>query len=283
MNKFNFHITNQCNFCCKYCFGKFEADTPSLDDAKRIIDSIKDYFDAEKIQNGTINLAGGEPLLYPKLDEVIDYAVKTGIAVSLITNGSLLTSERIRSWQGKVSCIGLSIDSVIQETCRTIGRTSKNQVIPLSAWTVLAKEIHACGMRLKVNTVVSKYNCAEDLTPLYTALKADRIKLLQMHHVKGINDSAADAQISADEFQAFCERHRPKKESGIEFVTEKIGEMENAYLMIDPKGDLLLNNQGEYKTIGNCLHESLRALISKTDIDQAKYARRYSGGEEHDS
>ena len=53
MNKYNvinFHITDKCNFLCKYCFGKFNASELSLDDAKKVIDSVERYFIKNDIQ-----------------------------------------------------------------------------------------------------------------------------------------------------------------------------------------------------------------------------------------
>ena len=101
MNEFyviNYHITNSCNYHCTYCFGKVNGQKdPTLDDAKKIVDNIALHFAQSNIADGRINFAGGEPTLYEHLDELIDYTSSLGIQVSIVTNGSLLTPERIRS------------------------------------------------------------------------------------------------------------------------------------------------------------------------------------------
>ena len=143
----NYHITNRCNYHCTYCFGKFNGQKdPTLDDAKKIVDNIALYFAQNNITDERINFAGGEPTLYEHLDKLIDYTSSLGIRVSIVTNGSLLTPERIRSWQGKISCIGISIDSSDCDTNLTIGRCCRNKVISLSQWSKLAKAIHNCGI-----------------------------------------------------------------------------------------------------------------------------------------
>ena len=91
----NFHITNRCNYQCKHCFARFNQRDLSLDEAKRVIDSIEEYFKEAQVKNPRINLAGGEPLMYHYIDEIIDYISNKGIKVSMITNGSLLTEERV--------------------------------------------------------------------------------------------------------------------------------------------------------------------------------------------
>ena len=274
----NYHITNRCNYHCTYCFGKFDGQKdPSLDDAKSIIDNIAEYFARNDIVNGRINFAGGEPTLYEHLDELIDYASLLGISVSMVTNASLLTPERIRSWKGKVSCIGISIDSLLTNTNIKNGRCSCNRIISLSDLIKLSDAIHESNIDLKINTVVSKLNVDEDLSPLYTALNPRKIKLFQMHLVDGINDQAKPHEITESEFVSFCERHKAF-ESVI--VAEPCGSMENSYLMINPKGEFQLNNNGVYKTFGDLSTTPFLEILKTVPLDSEKYSSRYTKAEQ---
>lgn len=271
----NFHIVNPCNYACRYCFGKFgDKCFLSLPEAERVVESIADYFRASGISQGRINLAGGEPLLYPLLDELIDCIHNKGIAVSIVTNGSLLTPSRIGSWQGKVACIGLSVDALSHEVNRALGRCCHGEVKDLTHWTALADACHEAHIALKINTVVSKLNLYEDLLPLYRACRPQRIKLLKMHLVEDINPEAREWDITDDEFSAFCERHA---EFADRTVCESGGSMENSYLMVDPSGTVLLNDHGAYKAYGNCLTESFSAIACRLPLDNVKYAARYGG------
>jgi len=272
----NYHITNRCNYHCTYCFGKFNGQKdPTLDDAKKIVDSIALYFTQDNITDGRINFAGGEPTLYEHLDELIDYANSLGIRVSIVTNGSLLTPERIRSWQGKVSCIGISIDSIDCDTNHTIGRCCRNSVVSLSQWGELTKAIHDCGIDLKINTVVSRLNLGEDLSELYRALSPKKIKLFQMHLIDGINDQAKPHEITECEFLTFFERHK-----AVDFiiVAEPCGSMENSYLMVNPEGKFQLNNNGIYQTFGNLNTTSLSEILKTAPLNAEKFGSRYAKG-----
>ena len=270
----NYHITNRCNYHCTYCFGKFDGQKdPSLADATRIIRNIADYFTQNNIKDGRINFAGGEPTLYEHLDELIDYASSLGLSVSIVTNGSLLTPERICSWQGKVSCIGISIDSIDCDTNLTIGRCCQNKVISLSQWSKLAKAIHNCGIDLKINTVVSRLNLDEDLSELYRALSPKKIKLFQMHFIDGINDQAKPYEITEREFLTFCDRH---KAFDSVIVAEPCGSMENSYLMVNPEGEFQLNNNGIYQTFGNLNTTSLSEILKTVPLDSEKFSSRYA-------
>lgn len=276
MKKFhvvNYHITKSCNFHCTYCFGKFEAQKePSLDEAKQIIKKIASYFEQSEITNGRINFAGGEPTLYKHLDELIDYTSSLGIKVSIITNGFLLTPERIRSWKGKVSCIGVSIDSLDCATNIKIGRHFQNNVIEPAHWLELSQAIRECNIVLKINTVVSRLNINEDLSSLYNALKPEKIKLFQMHLIDGINDIAKPHEITEYEFDSFCRRHK-----GFSTITvaEPCGSMENSYLMINPDGRLQINDNGTYKTFGDLNTMSLTEILKTVPLDYGKFVSRY--------
>ena len=277
MKKFhvvNYHITNRCNYHCSYCFGKFDGQKdPSLADAQKIIRNIADYFTQNNIKDGRINFAGGEPTLYEHLDELIDYASSLGLSVSIVTNGSLLTPERIRSWQGKVSCIGISIDSIDDTTNIAIGRCCKNEVVDLPHWTELAKVIHECGIHLKINTVVSRLNLCEDLSALYRVIKPEKIKLFQMHLIDGINNRAEPYRITKGEFEGFCE-HLKSFDSVI--VAEPCGSMENSYLMINPEGKFQLNNNGVYQTFGDSNTTPLLEILKTVPLDSEKFSSRYT-------
>ena len=269
----NYHITNCCNYHCTYCFGKFNGQNdPTLDDGKKIVENIALYFTQNNITDGRINFAGGEPTLYEHLDKLIDYTSSLGIRVSIVTNGSLLTPERIHSWQGKVSCIGISIDSIDCDINLTVGRCCRNKVISLSQWSNLAKAIHNCGIDLKINTVVSRLNLDENLSELYRVLSPKKIKLFQMHLIDGINDQAKPYEITECEFIMFCERH---KAFDSVIVAEPCGSMENSYLMVNPEGKFQLNNNGIYQTFGNLNTTSLSEILKTAPLDSEKFGSRY--------
>lgn len=274
INVVNFHLTNSCNYHCTHCFGKFlDKAELTYEKACWLVDNIARYFSKNDIQDGRINLAGGEPLLCKYLYELIDYINAYGIKVSIITNGSLLTDERIAHWKDKVCCIGLSIDSALEETNIKIGRCCNNNKALTNKQKVrIAQAIHRNGIKLKINTVVSKLNVNEDMRELYKRLKPDKLKLLQVEIVEGMNDCAKGIEISKKAFNEFCKRH---KNSCREIIFEHSDDMENSYLMINPSGEVQLNNKGKYNIYGNCLEKELCDILPKAPLDEKKFGSRY--------
>ena len=270
----NFHITDKCNYHCQYCFAKFHQKDLSLEDTKRVIDNIADFFKEKKVHAPRVNIAGGEPLLYPHLDAIIDHIHAKGIAVSIITNASALTVDRIDSWKGRVASIGISVDAVSRQTNLCIGRCQYGEPLDLTHLFEVADAIHQNGIALKINTVVSKLNLAEDMKPVYMRLQPDKIKFLAMHVIESANGKASSLAPTVEEFYAFIQKNEP--DGKVLVIIEEPGSMENSYFMIDPHGDVYMNDHGDEKRYGCCLDQPLTAIYTTIPLYMEKYMQRYS-------
>ena len=81
--------TTRCNFTCGFCSGRqMDQSDLALDDFDRLLESFPDL--------EHIELQGeGEPLLHKGFFEMARRAKARGIRLSMITNGSLLSEERV--------------------------------------------------------------------------------------------------------------------------------------------------------------------------------------------
>jgi len=98
----------RCNLSCTYCneYDDHSAPVP-LPDLRRRIDRLSE------LGTGIITLSGGEPLLHPELDEVIRRIRDRGAMATLITNGYLLSRERIgRLNRAGLDHLQISIDNL---------------------------------------------------------------------------------------------------------------------------------------------------------------------------
>ncbi len=103
--------TRRCNLSCGYCneFDDHSKPVP-LEELKRRIDRLASFGTA------IITLSGGEPLLHPELDEIIRHIRRHGAIAGLITNGYLLTDERIeRLNRAGLEHLQISIDNVLPD------------------------------------------------------------------------------------------------------------------------------------------------------------------------
>jgi MoaA/NifB/PqqE/SkfB family radical SAM enzyme len=83
--------TRRCNLSCAYCneYDDFSKPVP-LEEMYRRIDHLAELGAAIMTQSG------GEPLLHPQLDQIIARVRSHGALAGMITNGYLLTADRIQ-------------------------------------------------------------------------------------------------------------------------------------------------------------------------------------------
>lgn len=101
----------RCNLDCAYCneYDKTSSPVP-LEAMLRRIDRLAD------LGTTIITLSGGEPTLHPDLDAIIRRIRERGAIATLITNGYLLTPDRIqRLNRAGLDYLQISIDNVLPD------------------------------------------------------------------------------------------------------------------------------------------------------------------------
>lgn len=101
--------TRRCNIACAYCNEYDDHSSPvPLADVLRRIDCLA------TLGTGIVTLSGGEPLLHPDLDEVIRRIRGHDMIATLITNGYLLSRDRVaRLNRAGLDHLQISIDNVV--------------------------------------------------------------------------------------------------------------------------------------------------------------------------
>jgi MoaA/NifB/PqqE/SkfB family radical SAM enzyme len=132
----------RCNLSCAYCneYDKHSEPVPAATMFERI-NRLAD------LGTTIITISGGEPLLHPELDEIIRQIRRRGIIAGMITNGYLLTADRIRRLnRAGLEHLQISIDNVNPD------ETSKKSLKVLDKKLRLLAE-HA-GFHVNINSVV---------------------------------------------------------------------------------------------------------------------------------
>jgi MoaA/NifB/PqqE/SkfB family radical SAM enzyme len=101
----------RCNLSCSYCNEYDDRSSPVPTDlVLQRIDRLCD------LGTGVITLSGGEPLLHPDLDQIVAHIRQRGAIATLITNGYLLTPDRIhRLNRAGLDHLQISIDNVMPD------------------------------------------------------------------------------------------------------------------------------------------------------------------------
>ncbi|HEU4390979.1 MAG TPA: radical SAM protein [Blastocatellia bacterium] len=97
----------RCNLSCAYCneYDKVSDPVPTAVMLRRI-DLLAE------LGTAAIVISGGEPLLHPDLDDIIRHIRQRGMLATLITNGYLMTSARIKRLnRSGLNYLQISIDN----------------------------------------------------------------------------------------------------------------------------------------------------------------------------
>lgn len=279
----NWHITEACNYSCRFCFAHWENRNridliKSQQESFELIKQLKSAFDQYLspewgFDTLRINFAGGEPLLYAEqLAAIAEYCQSLGINTSLITNGVYLLEKSFSLEH--FNMIGISIDSLDADINLEIGRHNRKKALldvsALQTYLRQQKEIYP-QLDIKVNTVVNSANKTEDMSSFITAVSPSKWKIFKMLPV--LTD---ELSISDQDFQQYLIRHNALKEV---IVSEDNSEMTASYLMIDPVGRFYSNagalESQQYQYSTPILQKGVMPALGEIEFDLVKFSARY--------
>ena len=118
-------ITDRCNFRCVYCM---EPDV-QFQPRENMLTSgeiIRMARVAQSLGVRKIRLTGGEPTLHPHLTDIISgIRAATDMEIAMISNGSLLTREKLSAWKrAGLDRMTISIDSVRADRFARVTRST---------------------------------------------------------------------------------------------------------------------------------------------------------------
>ena len=91
-----FELTDACNQACKFCYNHFKGEgvcsveAPNFRLARRTLKRLQ-----RQARIGSLSLSGGEPMLMPRIHDLVLRARMAGSKVNILTNGTLLTEQDI--------------------------------------------------------------------------------------------------------------------------------------------------------------------------------------------
>jgi MoaA/NifB/PqqE/SkfB family radical SAM enzyme len=174
-------LTYQCNAQCSFCSYWNNAPSPyqelTLDEIQRGVDSV--YRTGCRI----INFSGGEPTLRQDLEEIIQYASAKGMWISMVSNGSVLTPERIdRLKNAGLDNLFLSLDYADPHRHDSIRKIDGLHDRVLEGLSYLSKHFISAHRTAGVMCVISKQNVHEVERLIALTQQLDVYITFQLHH-----------------------------------------------------------------------------------------------------
>lgn len=173
--------TNRCNQNCYYCHYKnpylqLNQYLPNDEIPRnKILEIISDFKDIG-VKAVTFS-GGGEPLLYPYIEEAMEAVLEAGIDLSIITNGSLLSGKKAELLS-KARWVRISQESGCGETYSKIRGVKTNAFTKLCENIKQFSKIKRQDCELGVNYVIGPENYKE----VYQAGKL--MQGLGVNHIK---------------------------------------------------------------------------------------------------
>jgi len=172
-------LTYACPLHCVYCSNP--VDFTRHEDALDAADWRRVLREAERLGVVQVNFTGGEPLLRPDLEALVEEARSLDLYSNLITSGIPLARERLeRLRRLGLDNVQVSIqDARPDESDRIAGREAFHRKIEVARWV---KEL---GFPLTVNTVLHRENLERigEVIALAEELHADRLELANAQYL----------------------------------------------------------------------------------------------------
>lgn len=105
------NITRTCNLRCVHCYSDSAAvqypGELDWDQMQAVVADLAAY----KVPS--LLLSGGEPMIHPRFNDLVDLATQAGLKLTISTNGTLITPERAAFLKkNNVAYVGISLDGI---------------------------------------------------------------------------------------------------------------------------------------------------------------------------
>lgn len=230
-------LLSNCNLRCVMCrYWRIPRRSLPLDVVCRTLD------DAAALGCRKVHLSGGEVTLYKQLNTVIAHAARS-MRVNLTTNGVVLDRPRVRRWMDNgLHAVSISLDGATAATHDAIRgvRGAFDQSIKGIRNLVRERERRGMRLRLRINTVVSRKNLAEQPNLIRLAAELGATDVVPMPVDGASADRPAVEEILAYNMDIAPELARLRRRYGFSVSDDRI------YLFGRTSQELALAAMGNY-------------------------------------
>lgn len=170
------NVTRTCNLRCVHCYSdSFAQKYPgelTHEQAPAVIDDLAAF------GVPAVLFSGGEPLTRPDLFDLMEYATRKGLRVTLSTNGTLIDEEIANKLRAIGLCyVGISLDGIGETNDIFRGRKG--------AFDDAVRGIRNCvaaGQKVGLRLTLTRRNC-EDLHDIFDFIQQEGIQRACFYHL----------------------------------------------------------------------------------------------------
>lgn len=249
------NITSRCNENCKFCYRILTEKENDIEKNKKILEVLG------KLSVEKISWTGGEALLYPNLIELLKISKSYGIINNLLTNGILLSKEKIIELEPYLDYITLSYDSNNSDTYKIMGRGERHGINVIEILDFIQK--NKIDVKIKINTLVSKINKDEvvDIGKIIEKYNIERWRLFKFMPLRNCAISnSTNFEIDNEEFKQVVLDVKALYGKYIKISERNEDEIQSHYLLINSVGDFIITENMKDKKIYNIEDENYEIL-----------------------
>lgn len=172
LNAIYFYLTQGCNLCCRHCWiepqfqgesGKTTSEYISIELFQKIL------AEAQPLGLANVKLTGGEPLIHPEIDKILDFLATTQFKLIIESNGLLCSKELVKKIKKcKRPFVSVSLDSAeaeIHEWVRGVKGSYKKAINGLKNLVSanISNQIIMTVMKKNVKQIEPMVHLAEEL------------------------------------------------------------------------------------------------------------------------
>lgn len=214
--KLDLNVTNRCNFQCVHCAfdsGCTRMSELSLEQIRKILQETK------QLNGERFDITGGEPLLREDIADIIKIGKELGYKIELVTNGSLLTKEKLSLFRKlQLDSIAISLDGSNYKVYSKIRQIEKGVYKRVLENT---KEAIKQGFPVKINTVAFQSNL-QDIPKITEFCIKNNVKEHGIYYFTPVGRGKKSAELSIEplEWLNFIRQHISKYSERIKISIE---------------------------------------------------------------
>lgn len=263
-------LTNNCNYDCGFCWRVLDRKNIRLPEALSITENLAEAGMRK------MSWAGGEPLLFRGIEELIKRTSGLGVETMLITNGSLIDRVFAKGLPDELDWLTLPLEGIGEFINIAVGRQAGHY----DRVQKLIERYRSTDIKIKINSVATSKNLSNllEIPEYLNDWGVQRWKVFQFYPIRGFATiNSVDYQLGNEAFERFREQLEERCAAlGVQsqVVIESTDDLDNSYYTLSPDGCVYVSQQGSDIYLGDLTKDDPDLVFSDPRLDKLKYETR---------
>ena len=188
------HITQHCDLHCQHCYDRSDRAAMSKAQAMKVLDDLFDFCRQMHV-HGQVTLTGGNPLLYPHIEQIYQAAAQYGFGIAILGNPGPIDSIRRLEKIVKPLYFQVSLEGLVSHNDVIRGKGHFDRSIRF------LEQLQELEIFTMVMLTLTRDNL-DQVLPLADYLR-NRVDAFNFNRLSAVGEGAALAMVDREEFSLF--------------------------------------------------------------------------------